>query len=296
MQPLVFATAQSTVSPGQLLLPEGFALPPLPYLIGLLFAIGLVAYGLIARRPDVDQSVVVAFAPWMAVGSALHVLYVFGALPPAVIPLAGTPAVYLSVGAIAGGVWLASTELVRAGVAIGDDDATVPLVVGVSGGGVLVAVVGAVLAVGAAAGTLQPLWPAFAAILSLPVTAIAWMVLVRIAPGAGRAGAVGVLVVFGHALDGISTAIGVDVLGFGERTPLSQLILDVGAALPTAPVLGSGWLFVLVKLIVAGLVVALFDDFVEEAPAEAYLLLGLVAAVGLGPGVHNLLLFAIAGV
>ena len=296
MQSPATATYLSTVHPGQLLLPEGFTLPPLPYLVGLLIAIGLVGYGLYVRRPDVDAAIVVAFAPWMAVGSALHVLYVLGALPAAIAPLAGTPSVYLSVAAIAGGFWLVGVELVRSVVAIGDGDVTVPVLVAAPGIAALLSAAGVTLAFGAAAGTLQPVWPTFAALVTLPVTAVAWLALVRIAPGAGRSGAVGVLVMFGHALDGISTAIGVDVLGFGERTPLSQLILDVGAALPTASVIGSGWLFVLVKLAVAGLVVALFDDFVRESPAEAYLLLGLVAAVGLGPGVHNLLLFAVAGV
>jgi uncharacterized membrane protein len=55
-----------------------------------------------------------------------------------------------------------------------------------------------------------------------------------------------------------------------------------------------GWLFVLVKLAVAGAVVVYFAAYVREEPTHANALLGLVAAVGLGPGVHNLLLFAVA--
>jgi uncharacterized membrane protein len=39
----------------------------------------------------------------------------------------------------------------------------------------------------------------------------------------------------------------------------------------------------------------LFADFVEEDPAQGNAALGVVAAVGLGPGTHNLLLFAAAG-
>nr|NIS28553.1 DUF63 domain-containing protein [Actinomycetota bacterium]NIU64024.1 DUF63 domain-containing protein [Actinomycetota bacterium]NIW25823.1 DUF63 domain-containing protein [Actinomycetota bacterium]NIX20692.1 DUF63 domain-containing protein [Actinomycetota bacterium] len=66
-------------------------------------------------------------------------------------------------------------------------------------------------------------------------------------------------------------------------------------ALPTAELLGVGWLFVAVKLGVAGAVVWLFADFVEDDPRQGYLLLAVVAAVGLGPGVHNLLLYAAAG-
>jgi uncharacterized membrane protein len=41
-------------------------------------------------------------------------------------------------------------------------------------------------------------------------------------------------------------------------------------------------------------VVLLLTDYVEEAPREGVLLLGLVAAVGLGPGAHNLVLFTVA--
>ena len=60
------------------------------------------------------------------------------------------------------------------------------------------------------------------------------------------------------------------------------------------PVLGDGWLFLLVKLVVATAVVWLFAAYVRETPAEGFLLLGFVAAMGLGPAAHNLLLFSVA--
>jgi len=53
--------------------------------------------------------------------------------------------------------------------------------------------------------------------------------------------------------------------------------------------------FLLVKLAVASAVVWLFAEFVRETPAEGYMLLGLIAALGLGPAAHNLLLFTVAG-
>jgi len=59
-------------------------------------------------------------------------------------------------------------------------------------------------------------------------------------------------------------------------------------------VVGEGWLFLLVKLAVASAVVWLFAGYIRETPGEGYLLLGFVAAVGLGPAAHNLLLFAVA--
>jgi uncharacterized membrane protein len=100
--------------------------------------------------------------------------------------------------------------------------------------------------------------------------------------------------VLGHTLDGVSTAVGVARLGFGERSPLSRVLLELGG-LPSLPVLGEGWLFLLVKVVVACAVVHLFVPYVRDAPSEGLPLLGFVAAVGLGPALHNLLLFSIAG-
>lgn len=283
--------------PGQFLLPEGFALPPLPHLVVLAVAVVLVGAGLYVRRPSVDARLVLAFAPWMAAGSGLHVLYVLDALPTPVSPFGGTPAVYLAVGALAGAVWLVADRIAEGRVGGRDVPperrSSLPVgVVGVGGVVLLAPTVAIALLEGAESGTLELFWPAIGLVVTVPVTVATWAALTRLAPGAREAGSVGVLVVFSHALDGVSTAIGVEILGFGERTPLSQVVLDVGAALPTADLLGAAWLFVLVKLVVAGVVVALFDDFLEESPGEALLLLGLIAAVGLGPGAHNLLLFA----
>ncbi|WP_096390099.1 DUF63 family protein [Halopenitus persicus] len=282
------------------LLPEGFGLPPLPHLVGLLVAVALVAAGIARRRPTVSERHVVAFAPWMAVGSCLHVLYVMGGLPPVVRPLAGTPAVYLSVAAMAGATWLA-VDAAAASLAADDVDAETdapdraPTAIAAVGVLALVPVIATTLAVGAGAGSLTPRWPAIALVVSIVVGALAWAGLVRIAPRASVTGSVGMLAVLGHALDAVSTAVGVDVLGFGERTPLSQLIMDGAAALPTAETLGVGWLFVLVKLTLVCGIVVLFADYVEADPTEGYLLLGFVAAVGLGPGAHNLLLFTVVG-
>jgi uncharacterized membrane protein len=104
-----------------------------------------------------------------------------------------------------------------------------------------------------------------------------------------------VVAVFGHALDGVSTAVGVDLLGSGERSPIPAAIMEFAGSLPTASAIGQGWLFVLVKLLIAAAVLLLFADFIQEDPVQGNAALGVVAAVGLGPGTHNILLFAAAG-
>jgi uncharacterized membrane protein len=269
------------------LLPAGFSLPSLPYL--LVLAVGLGGVGVAVRRrgPGFDGRHVVAVVPWILTGAAVHALYVVGALPAVVEPFGGTPAVYATLAVVAGAVWVAADAAV--------DPARVPRVLGGVGVAVVLPAAAATLAVGVARGTFAPAWPAAALVGGLAVGVAAWRLLVRLVPRAAVVGRAGVVAVVGHALDGVSTAVGVDVLGFGERTPLSRVIIEAAAALPTAGVVGSGWLFVLVKLVVVSVVVVLFADLMEEEPREGALLLGVVAAVGLGPGTHNLLLFAISG-
>lgn len=267
------------------ILPAGFALPPLPYLLALLVAGGAVGYGLRERRPAVDDRFVGALIPWMLVGAWLHVLHVVGAAPMLVDPLLGTPAAYLSTAVLAGAVWLAADTL---------DRETAPVLLAA---GVAVAVV--LLAVGiewaTTAGSFAPFWPAVAAVLGVALGAVVWAGLTRFRPAVEVTGTAGALAVFAHSIDGVSTAVGIDVLGAHERTPLSRAIIEFGAALPTAEVLGAAWLFVVVKAALACLVVVAMVEYVEEDPAEGRLLLAVIAAVGLGPGAHNLLLFAITG-
>jgi uncharacterized membrane protein len=216
-------------------------------------------------------------------GSAAHVLYVIDALPDAVRPLGGTPAVYVAVATLGVGAWVLADAVL--------DGPTVPRALAASGG---LLALGAVVAVGLAGASMSPGAPAAAVVVASVLAAVAWAGLSRAAPAVRTTGALGAFVIFAHLLDGVSTAVGVDVLGFGERTPLSRVIIEFAAGLPTDPVLGAGWLFVLVKLGVASLVVWLFADLVDEEPVRSRLLLGFVAAVGLGPAVHNLLLFTIA--
>ncbi|WP_281195304.1 DUF63 family protein [Halorubrum sp. F4] len=265
-------------------LPAGTTLPPLPYLLVVLLAAGVVAVAIRRRRPTVTAAHVLALIPWVVLGSALHVLYVVGALPDLLAPFGGSPTVYLTVGALAGGAWLAADSTVA-------DGDRIPVVVAAAGTLLVVPAVAAAVATGVSGPGAS--WSAAAVLASAPIAAIVWRTLGRIEPGIAVTGGVGALAVYGHALDGVSTAIGVTQLGFGERSPLSRVILELGGV-PSVPVFGAGWLFLLVKLAVASAVVSLFVPYVREEPAEGLLLLGFVAAVGLGPAAHNLLLFTIA--
>lgn len=268
-----------------MVLPDGFALPPLSYLLVLLSA--SLAVGVLATRvrPTIRERTVLAFALWMVAGAALHVLSVVDAAPAVLSPLLGTPSVYVSTFVLAGAVWL------------GGHSAGVPdrLLGGVGALAALLSV-GAVLAVGADRGTLSFFWSGLSLVLSVVVAAGTWAGFRRAFPAAaGTTGAAGALVVLGHVLDGISTAVGIDALEVTERSPLPRAIMAFAETLPTAEAIGVGWLFVLVKVALACGIVWLMAEYVEDAPGEGYLLLAAIAAVGLGPGVHNLLLFAIGG-
>ncbi|MFC7167640.1 DUF63 family protein [Halospeciosus flavus] len=265
-------------------LASGYSVPALPYLAVVLLAAAGVGWALVRERPPVTARTILAWAPWMAVGSALYVNYQLGTVPRLLEPFASSPTVYLTTFALAGAVWLATMHTpaprrVLAGV--GFLAFSVPVAVA--------------LDYGTSRGTLTLLWPLGSAVVSAAVAAGVWAAFHRVRPDDAKvADGAGALVVLGHSLDAFSTAVGVGHLGFGEQTPLSRYLIEFGHAIVDLPGLGGAWLFVLVKLALAAGIVALLADYVREEPAEGYVLLGFVAAVGLGPGVHNVLLFVAA--
>lgn len=267
-----------------MVLPTGFALPPLPHLLVVAAAVLAVGWLLVDAGASIDDRTVLAFGPWMALGSSLYVCFQLQLFPAAVAPFFGSPIVYATTFAVAGGTWLAARRTAR------------PLAV-LAGVGGLLAVVPAVAAIdyGLTNDTLNLAWPLAAVVAAVVLGHVAWWALGQVrADDTALVGGAGALAVFGHVLDGTSTTVGIDVLGFSEQTPLSAAIMDFAASLPTEPLLGEGWLFVLVKTVLVSAVVVLMADYVRDAPSEGYLLLAVVAAVGLGPGVHNVLLFIAA--
>ncbi|MFB6267049.1 MAG: DUF63 family protein [Halodesulfurarchaeum sp.] len=315
-----------------MVLPAGTTLPPLPHALGLLAAAGLVGFVLVRQGVELDGPLVLALSPWMITGAILYALYQIAVPPDPIAPLFSSPTVYLTTATVAGAVLAGSRAVfsspdqsftgtqsasgdAAAGAPADGADETLPpvwsgrqssslrsrvspstLSVAAFGSIVALTTLAVALAAGRARGTLAPAWPAVGAVVGVGLGWSVWRVFAASRPEAAAVlGRVGLLAVVGHALDGVSTAVGVDVFGYGEQTPLSRLIMDLAGSLPTAPLLGVGWLFVLVKVAVALLVVWLLAGYVREEPTPGYALLTIVIAVGLGPGVHNLVLFAVAG-
>lgn len=282
------------------ILPSGLVVPGLPYLIALGLGTVLITLLLVGLEAPVTKEYVVAFVPWMAVGGIVHAFYQVSA-PPAVTsppglypgwvaPVFSAPAVYVTLYVVVGLVWIL---LVMIGELSGRMN-RVGTYLGAVGLGVLCVFLGAMIWQGLAL-EFSPLWPIVGFVVTVPVTGVTYaLISLRWTRAAARAGLSGASVIFAHAFDGLTTLIGVDILGVSERTPIPEAIMNLAASLPTAEYIGSGWLFVLVKLVVASVVVIAVADMLEERPTLGSLLLVLVTAVGLGPAANNFVLFTLA--
>ncbi len=273
-----------------------FAIPPLVHSVSLLVGSAIIVALLFVMRPPVNQRTVLAFIPWMVSGGILHVFYQLGEIfqvqiyPPNVAPIFAAPAVYLTTFIAMGVIWVMSTMIVPSSKL----DKKVPQYLAAIGVGVTVPLIALVVWQGLdpQVGPMQPIWPIFGLILSMVVTALiyfaigAWRTYI-----VARAKYVGALVIFAHMFDAITTTIGVDILGAGERSAVPRAILDFAAGLPTASFLGTGWLFILFKAFLAAAIVIYFAEDLKEHETQTNLLFAFVIALGLGPAVHNFFLF-----
>jgi uncharacterized membrane protein len=273
-----------------MVLPSGLVVPGLEYVLGLAVLTLVVVVLLVGMDPSVTNGLVVAFGPWMVIGGGLHAFYQIGTYSPTVAPLFSAPAVYVTAFDVLCVVWILAQFLSR----VWDAPHVVSRYVGGVGTGVLVVLVGALFYQSIPFGGPYFVWPATIVLVSGMVAVVTYFLLgVWLTDAVSKVGLAGGLVVIAHALDGISTAIGVDVLGTGERSPLPRAIMEFAGTLPTADVIGVGWLFVLVKLVVAVGLLVYIADWVEDDPTAGRLALAFTAALGLGPAANNLFLFVI---
>lgn len=279
-----------TVAAGtpDLVLPEGYSLPPWPYAIALVVLLVGVLALLWALKPPITDWTSLAIVPWIATGAILYAMFQARMInTEALWPLVNSPTVYVTTAIAAGIVWIGSTVW----GAMSDRSADRPL--GVIGTGVAITLATLGVFVSFNEGTLTPFWSPLIFFGALILAAVIWAALSLVfTDAAAYTGKTGAVVVFGHVLDGLSTAVGYTG-GVQEQTPLSRIILQAGEALSAPDLVGAG-LFLLVKMVLAVGIVILFREWAREEPRQARMVLILVAAVGLGPGIHNVYLFAVS--
>ena len=273
---------------------EEFVVPDAPAAGALVVGVLAVGSLLYLVRPQVSQQTVLSFVPWMVTGALLHVLYqihtaVEATILPAVPALLSAPSVYVTTFLLMGAVWVAAVRHSPG------QPGRVARLLAAAGVGLTVAVGGYAVWVALDRFALDPVLPLAGLVGSLAVTGVLYAGLGRWRPEVvSVVGYVGGLVLFAHVFDAVTTAIGVELLGAGERSTFPRLVMDIAADLPTADALGEAWLFVVLKIVIATGIVWLFQDYVAERPSEGNLFLGFMAAVGLGPASHNFFLFVFA--
>ncbi|WP_276250612.1 DUF63 family protein [Haloarcula rara] len=270
----------------------------------------LVGVYLLLERLEIagDPNLYFAFVPFMLLGGALRVVedgtdraVEAGVEPLVQYPLSSviiSPVIYGTVFLMTLVSLLACLELDRRGVVDSYYRATAG--VGVA----LVALTLAYLTMGALTTEYSTLY--LSVLVSTVVIASAlsyglYWLFENYAPEVNSGtGYIGLLVIWGHAIDGVANVILADWLDalsvpltYYPKHPANAFIISTTEALQPAGLtaaIGTSWPFLFVKLAVASLVVWLFnDEFLEESPRYALLLLVAVTAVGLGPGTRDML-------
>lgn len=208
-----------------------------------------------------------------------------------------TPAVYLTIGIVTIVTLLAAVALAR-----GDIVGSYYRAWMVAGFGLLGVVLAQLfLVVETGTDGFQLLVPVTVLGVATVLAVGIWAVVARLTPSiSSGTGPVGLVVLWGYTIGGTATLFLTDWSGVvggggtaGATNPLAQTVASVtSAVLPSAitEVTGTAWPFLLVQILVAlGVVSVLDEDIVETEPLATNLMLAGVLAVGLVPGVRNVL-------
>ena len=303
------AACQSAVSAGEVVATPGYTtFSTVSYVVVLLaMLIGVV---FLLRRLDVATELRFFFAlfPFMLFGGAMRTVEDAGVAATAagVEPLIGFPAsallispfIYFTVFAFTLACVIAAFALERRGVV--DDYARPLFALGATGFALAVGYL-AVLAATTGYVTFYPQVLVPTLIVATAATAGTWVLATREVPMVRQGtGAAGIVIIWGHAIDGVANVIGLDwmpaLTGTANLVPkhvVNALIVEwTGRLLPASvsAVTGDAWPFLFVKLAAATFVVWIFNgEMYEESPRYTLLLLITVLAVGLGPGTRDML-------
>ncbi len=251
----------------------------------------LVLSMLYVLEPSVDRRTVLALTPWMVVGGAVHALYTAGAYPTSFSLRAffGPVTVYFTTVVAAGLVWAMMTTASQ----LAEGDSRDAQYLTAAGTGAALSALAIVLS---RATNAEAIVPAFAGLVVAAVVAAVVYLAVTVlhTPTLVQTGLLGLVVVFAHALDAVTAAVGVEMLDRGAGDGRTAWLLAQAADLPVPAVLGTGWVVVVVRLAVAVVAVVVVAAVVDRPDLRdrarvGHVALGVVAAAGLGPGVHRFL-------
>lgn len=267
---------------------------------GFLAALGLAGVGtflLYSEHPRLSRRAVVALVPWMVTAAGLSVLATAADYPARVKPAVSGYGAYLTTYAIVCLVWFAILQLGRGN---NSDGRGVPTLIGAMGFGIALVVLSSLLLDAGALSGAQFFWLAIAPIASAAIAGVVLLLLGLWYPeAAAYTGAVGGLVVFGHSLSAIATAVAV-VSGPGGHSSLSWTILNLMATVGATGFVGLdqqllwAWGFVWTKLLIALTAVIALTAYSRSHPDRGNLVLGAVGAVGVIGGATVLLSMVVA--
>ena len=282
------------------------AVSTVSYAVVLLFMLVGVYFLLERIGAEFDRTTVYAFFPFVPLGGALrtvedaNVLFLADGSAPIPFPYSAliiSPFIYFVVFGVALGALVLGVVAAERGIV--ERYQHVVAVVGTIG------LVGTLSYLGYLVVTTDLLgfnWsvPAITLGGATILAALTWWVGEQYLPELNKGtGLAGVLVIWGHAVDGVANVLSLDWADtFGLRGYEPKHVVNEAIHVHTPRIqpdwltdlIGATWPFIPLKVGAAAVVVYLFnEEVIEESPRYSYLLLIAVLAVGLGPGTRDFL-------
>jgi uncharacterized membrane protein len=302
------SACQAAVSSGAIVAEPGYTLvSEVGYAATLIFMLVGVLYLLRSLDLGRDKRLFFALIPFMFFGGALRVVEdANDAVPAGVEPMLAypwntliiSPIIYFTVFFVTLAALLVAVWIAREGYA---EDYTQPLL---AFGSLALFFTVSYLVVLAFTTDYVSWYPQMTVAtlgIAALVTAVVWTLVERFAPEINRGtGLIGLVVIGGHAIDGVANMLAADwldplniPLDYGAKHPINRILISVTDSIQPdwlSAAIGTSWTFLAVKMVAAVAVIWVFEEEIfEDSPRYAILLLVAIVAVGLGPGTRDML-------
>ena len=237
------------------------------------------------EKPQIKPGTVFAIVPWTVLAASLLIYSSFSEFPEYARPLATPLTITIATLFLFGFFYLLFDQL----AAMNGSQSSLDYYIGAMGVGTALILVLIIIMLGGFS-LADLLWLTVIPIISGMLATMAIILFTMLSPDvAAYTGIVGWLAVTAHVMEAITTAVRLEIFGPEAHTIITRSLAELSNNIPILATVPFGWEYVVLRLLIAVILVAVIAPVVRNSPRRGYVALGIFTILGVYPAAYDIL-------